>query len=143
MISGYEDRSGGNPIHYAGQRKHREICKLLVEHGAVDDLVEPGDTDLRNLFRAAYSYDPDAVEEILFRRPELVESRDRHGRALLHEACTHGDTKTVRALLRFGADMNAHDNRGHTPMDRASAHRQHNVMKVLEKHAQPGVPGDA
>ncbi|MEE2628247.1 MAG: ankyrin repeat domain-containing protein [Candidatus Latescibacterota bacterium] len=48
----------GNPIHYAGQRRHKEICKRLVEHGAVDDIVESENLDLKNLFRAAYSYDP-------------------------------------------------------------------------------------
>jgi ankyrin repeat protein len=90
----------GNPIHYAGQRKHKEICRLLVERGAVDDLVETEDSDLIDLFRAAYSYDPHAVESMLSKRPELVDSKDRNGRTPLHGACTNGDTKTLRVLLR-------------------------------------------
>ena len=62
----------GNPIHYAGQRKHKDICRLLVENGAIDDLLDSDDSDVLSLFRAAYSYDSEAVNEILARRPELV-----------------------------------------------------------------------
>ena len=124
----------GNPIHYAGQRKHKEICRVLVAHGAVDDLPESKEPDVIELFRAAYSYDSTTVDAILSRRPELVHSKDRHGRTPLHEACTNGDTGTVRVLLRHGADANHRDDRGERPLDRASAHRQQGVVKILEKH---------
>ena len=123
----------GNPIHYAGQRKHKEICHLLVVHGAIDDLVESDDKDLLALFRAAYSYDSDDVKEILERRPEIVNECDRYGRTAMHEACTQGDTKTVRALLKHGADPALADKNGQTPADRASAHRQHAVTRLIEK----------
>ncbi|MGJ8694692.1 MAG: ankyrin repeat domain-containing protein [Verrucomicrobiaceae bacterium] len=123
----------GNPIHFAGQRRHREICRLLVEHGAVDDLVVSTDVDQLRLFRAAYGYDADLVEEILTRRPTLVEARDRNGRTPLHEACTNGDIKTVRVLLKYGANVEALDRRKERPLDRALAHRQHAVAKLLKK----------
>lgn len=132
----------GNPIHYAGQRKHKEVCRLLVAHGAVDDLLESRDPDLLQLFRASYSYDAATVEAILSKRPELVRSKDRHGRSPLHEACTNGDTKTVRVLLRYGADVGSRDDRGQIPLDRASAHRQRSVARILEQHAQRGNAGD-
>ena len=124
----------GNPIHYAGQRKHKDICRILVECGAVDDLVDADDSSQIDLFRAAYSYDADAVEQILSAQPALVDSKDKYGRTALHEACTHGDTKTVRALLRRGADPSVRDCNGQTPADRALAHRQHGVAKLLAKH---------
>ena len=127
--------AAGNPIHFAGQRKHKDICKLLVEHGAIDELVNGDDADVIELFRAAYSYDSEAVSDVLSRRPELVDCTDRSGRTPIHEACTHGDTKTVRVLLRFGASVDVLDNQGQTPADRASAHRQHAVTKLLDKHA--------
>ncbi|EMI47366.1 ankyrin repeat domain-containing protein [Rhodopirellula sp. SWK7] len=124
----------GNPIHYSGQRKHKDICRLLVEHGAIDDLIDSNDSDVLKLFRAAYSYDSDAVNEILARRPELVDCKDKDGRTALHEACTHGDTKTVRALLKCGADVTVRDANGQIPADRAEAHNQHAVTKLIEKH---------
>ena len=124
----------GNPIHYAGQRKHKDICRLLVEHGAIDSLIRSKNADVLALFRASYSYDSDAVREILTRRPKIVNSKDKHGRTPLHEACTHGDTKTVRELLKAGADPTIKDKAGQTPADRADAHGKRNVMKILEKY---------
>ncbi len=123
----------GNPIHFSGQRKHKDICRFLVQHGAVDDLVDSDDDDVVQLFRAAYSYDPETVEQVLERREELVDYKDKNGRTPLHEACTHGDTKTVRVLLQFGADVNVKDRAEQTPLDRAASHRQHAVTKILEK----------
>ena len=128
----------GNPIHYAGQRKHKDICRLLVEHGAIDPLVDSDDSDVLHLFRAAYSYDADSVREILTRRPELVKCKDRDGRTALHEACTNGDNRTVRELLRFGSDVTAEDQNGETPADRAAAHRQRAVLKLLQKQSGDG-----
>jgi len=125
----------GNPIHYSGQRKHKDICRMLVEHGAIDDLIASDDADVVNLFRAAYSYDSDSVNEILGRHPELVDCEDKFGRTPLHEACTQGDTKTVRALLRCGADLTIRDINGQTPADRAAAHNQHAVTKILDNNS--------
>ena len=129
--------AGGNPIHFAGQRRHKEICRLLVENGAIDDLIEPKNDPQLQLFRAAYSYDPESVERILKDLPDLVNSTDRKGRTPMHEACTHGDTKTVRVLLKFGGKADIKDNNQQTPSDRAEAHRQHSVTKLLAKHGEP------
>lgn len=124
----------GNPIHYAGQRKHKDICRLLVEHGAIDDRIDSDDPNVLDLFRAAYSYDSESVKRILASCPELVNCKDKEGRTALHEACTHGDTKTVRELLKWGADGTIQDDNGQTPADRASAHNQHAVTKLLNQH---------
>ena len=123
--------AAGNPIHFAGQRKHKDICRLLVENGAVDGLVKSSDEDIVNLFRAAYSYDSATVKEVLDRRPDIANHTDVEGRTPLHEACTHGDVKTVRVLLGAGADTSIKDRNGQTPFDRAEAHRQHAVKKLL------------
>ncbi|MBI4532078.1 MAG: ankyrin repeat domain-containing protein [Candidatus Latescibacteria bacterium] len=122
---------GGNPIHYAGQRQHKEICRLLVEHGAIDGLIPSGDPELTGLFRAAYSYDHEGVVYVLERRPDLANATDRNGRTALHEACTNGDTRTVRTLLRFGTDPAVVDRSGLTALDRAKAHRRKSVVKIL------------
>ena len=124
----------GHPIHFAGQRKHKEICRFLSEQGAVDDLVDADDDDVVQLFRAAYSYDPDAVKELLTRREALVRYRDKNGRAALHVSCTNGDTKTVRVLLHCDADASLKDKAGQTPLDRAVSHRQHAVTMILKEN---------
>jgi len=125
----------GNPIHYAGQRKHKEICRLLVQHGAIDDRLETDDTDVLNLFRSAISYDFNAVKQILSRRAEIVNSQDLEGQTPLHHASRNGDTRVVSTLLKHGADVKILDRNQQSPADQASAHRQHAVVKLLQKHA--------
>lgn len=123
----------GNPLHFAGQRGHKEICRLLVEHGAVDDLVGSDDPDLQEVFRFTYSYDHIGVESVLQKRPELIQAKDIHDRSLMHGACTFGDTRTVRVLLRHGASLDIRDSRGQSPLDCATAHRQHRIVKILSE----------
>ncbi|MEL6105375.1 MAG: ankyrin repeat domain-containing protein [Planctomycetota bacterium] len=126
----------GNPIHYSGQRRHKEICRMLVEHGAIDGLIDSDDPEILALFRGAYGYDSDSVNEILIRRPDLVNAEDIHGRTPLHEACTQGDTHTVRVLIQHGADLTVRDSNDQTPADRALAHNQKAVARILDKHAK-------
>ena len=125
----------GNPIHFAGQRRHKALCQLLVHHGAIDDLLPPHDPEVTALFKAAYAFDSTKVADLLAKHPSLVHATDRHGRTALLEDCTFGDTKTVRALLRHGADIASPDHHGNLPVDRAIVHRQHSVVKLLKEHA--------
>lgn len=124
----------GNPIHYAGQRKHKEVCGLLSEHGAVDGVIASKDPELQWMLRAVYSFDHVCVKTVLSKRPEFLQVKDVHGKTFLHVACTFGDTRTVRILLNFGADTRIRDGQGQRPVDCASAHRQHKVVKILEQH---------
>ncbi len=128
----------GNPIHYSGQRRHKAICKMLVEHGAIDDLIDTDDHDVLRLFRATFSYDSDSVVAVLTLRPELTDCRDKDGRTLLHHASMQGDTRTVRKLLKLGASATIQDSNGQTAADRATVHRQHAVVKLLNRHEAAG-----
>lgn len=123
----------GNAIHYAGQRGHKEVCRLLVAHGAVDGILDTDDADVLDLFRAAHSYDAEAVASILPRRPELAHTKDRRGRTPLHEACTNGDKKCVQVLLDYGARTEEVDFSSQTALDRAIAHRKKGIVKLIEQ----------
>jgi hemoglobin len=57
----------------------------------------------------------DYVQETLTRDPALVHTRYA-GRTLLHTASGAGSLATVESLLRLGADPNATDGGGHTPL---------------------------
>lgn len=124
-------QAGGNPIHFAGQRRHRETCRLLADHGAIDELIEMNDADAIELWRAAYSFQSAVVSEVLERKPRLIDSKDRNGRTLLHEVGTHGDTKTARILLKHEIDLNHRDKFGDTALDRAAKHRKQSIVKLL------------
>ncbi len=55
------------------------------------------------------------VQEIVTRDPALVSERYA-GRTLLHEASAHGNLTMVELLLPLGADPNARNGGGHTPL---------------------------
>jgi truncated hemoglobin YjbI len=56
------------------------------------------------------------VREKVTREPALVYERFRFGRTLLQEAAAAGSLPMTELLLSLGADPNARDNSGHTPL---------------------------
>lgn len=53
---------------------------------------------------------------LLSRSAELLHSADRHGKTGLHIASTHGHYQMVEVLLGQGAEINATDRNGWTPL---------------------------
>jgi truncated hemoglobin YjbI len=58
----------------------------------------------------------DYVGQELLRDPALTQERGAYGRTLLHAASGAGIVATVELLLRLGADPNATNGGGHTPL---------------------------
>ena len=58
----------------------------------------------------------DFVLQELAASPELAHERYTYGRTLLHDAAGSGSVLFAEALLHIGADPNATDDRGHTPL---------------------------
>jgi len=56
------------------------------------------------------------VRERVTRDPALAHERIRHGRTLLHEAAAAGSLSVTELLLSMGADPDARDGGGHTPL---------------------------
>jgi len=56
------------------------------------------------------------VRRRLTNDPPLARQRYHYGRTLLHEAAGDGSLPTVQLLLQLGADPNATDQGGHTPL---------------------------
>lgn len=57
---------------------------------------------------------------LLSRSAELLQSIDRHGKTGLHIASMHGHYQMVEILLGQGAEINAADKNGWTPLHCAS-----------------------
>ena len=124
--------SGGNPVHFAGQRQHKQICRLLIDAGAIDNLVKNSDPNVLQTFRAAYKFDKKQLSKLLKLHPELANSKDVHGRTPLHEACTNGDMEIVKLLIESGANVNTKNDNNQSPLHRAIAHRHKNIIKLLK-----------
>lgn len=124
-------RGGGQPIHAAGPRGHREVCRLLVEAGAVDDRIQPPCPRRLRLMRSAYGYDLEGLAALLAEDGTLVHAQDVDGRTPLHVSAANGDAAAVRLLLDASADLHARDHRGETPFDRAAGYGHHEVVHLL------------
>ena len=59
------------------------------------------------------------AKEALSSDPDLINHRSPHGDTPLHVAARFGNPKLVRLLIDRGADVNAEDFDGNTPMDAA------------------------
>ena len=121
------------PIHYAGQRGHQAICRMLIDAGAVDHLVD-GDEEAVAAYRALYCYDTRRLKELLGKRPELVRVRQVDGSTMLHEACTNGAMDVVRVLIESGIELDAKNDRGQTALERAVIHNQLDAARLLIEH---------
>jgi ankyrin repeat protein len=119
------------PIHYAGQRGHREICRLLVDVGAVDHLVDSDNKEAVAAYRALYRFDADGLADFLGKKPELTHVRQLDGSTMLHEASTNGAVEVLKVIVQAGTELDAKNDRGHTPLDRAVIHNQIDAARFL------------
>ncbi len=84
--------------------------------------------------------DPCVGQEEVPRAPSLVERISRAfglargDEASLHEAARRGRVRTVKRLLERGADVNAKDERGVTPLLEAASHGRRKVVPLLLEH---------
>lgn len=102
-----EDNDGRTPLEVARSRSHSETAQMLIRFGA-----EP---------------QPEAetatVQEPVMERQEIS--------MLLHWACGNGQAVTVQTLIDGGADVNAQDDRGNTPLHEACRFGHNLIVEML------------
>jgi len=81
--------------------------------------------------QAVLAGDIKAVEKILQAHPERVNERDTRGDALLDLAVRKGDQQMTIILLQYGADIEAKDSRGETPIEIAAFEGYAPIMRTL------------
>jgi hypothetical protein len=91
-------------------------------------LADPA-TELR---RAAEIGDLTALQLLVDKHPE-IDARDPSGRTALMMATLHGQAEAVEVLLAHGADPNAADARGTTPLQAAIAGAQPAIAAALRR----------
>lgn len=106
------------PIGDSENIKQKQACKdiaiMLIRKGA--DVVAANDAGVTPLYRAASIQDLELFE-ILFSAPGAdVNVRTRKGETLLHNAAIWDNVEIVEFLLNNGADVNARNEDGETPL---------------------------
>ena len=112
---------GMTPLYSALQTSRKaepDVLRLLLDHGADIHLPVHDRCCWSALHLAAKSENPEIVQMILERNPE-VEARDGQGETPLLTASSGGNPAVVQLLLDHGADPHARDDRGKTALDKA------------------------
>ena len=108
------DKTGKTPLFLCKNKV--ELCNHLIKNGA--DLAKTdrkGNSLLHNA-SATYAYSTFIVDLLLDQRPADVHFRNVGGETPLHIAVRTNQYEKAKMLLDGGADMNAADKRGHTPL---------------------------
>jgi ankyrin repeat protein len=112
-----EDKN--TPLHYAASNGYARCAALLLKNGASIEArnfwgATPLDLAkkevaklLLSLHRAAAAEEPNRVESILEKYPQLLNARDRNGKTPLHYAVESNSIKAAGILIDRGADANA------------------------------------
>uniref|UniRef100_A0A0G4GLD4 Uncharacterized protein n=1 Tax=Chromera velia CCMP2878 TaxID=1169474 RepID=A0A0G4GLD4_9ALVE len=119
------DNGGVTALHVAAAGNQKEIAEMILDRGMID--VDVTSFALHNVetplhFTAhcdescSVVRDSDAVAELLISRGADVNARDLDDRTLLHKAASYGCVKVLQLALDRGAEIDAVDDVGETPL---------------------------
>ena len=110
-------------LHYAASKGRVAIIKLLIEAGAQTNIKDV--TGCLPLHRAASAGQAEALRELLKHTAKpLINARDTSGATPLLLAAVGGHHAAAIMLAAKGADFEAEDKEGQTPLGAAAQHGQ-------------------
>ena len=137
--------SGETPLFNAARADSPEMIAALLSanHGPAADLNARnflGDSVLYSGIRwhARNSVSMLIDTDVRTNNRRLLNAKNLAGRTVMHEAAASGDSELLRMVLQAGADVNAADETGATPlMDAVNADNFTAVEMLLAYHASP------
>ncbi len=108
------DNQGRTALAVAKQGNHNEVVSILRKHGAKEGASAP----------------PEDVKPMRDNDPPAVPVEPAPSQSL-HEAAKNGDLAAVKRLIAEGADVNARNDKGETPLHHAAAWGSKDVVEQL------------
>lgn len=125
----YRSRDGSTAMHRAVDHRNLEAMRTLLQLGA-----SPNYRDGRGLtpLYLSVAQQADAVfAEVLLHDHATVGAADGHGWQEIHQACKSGLTTHLEHLLSYGANMNAQNASGNTPLHVCAVNSQESCARTL------------
>lgn len=117
-----KDESGRSPIHYALSGKNQDILIFLITHA-----VQPDSFEYKELQK---------IKQLLAQGMD-VNAKGPSDNTLLHFAARTGYLHVASLLISIGADLNARNDSGQTPLQVARSRRNIDIV-LLIRQAQNG-----
>jgi ankyrin repeat protein len=136
LVNSYSP-DGFAPLGLAAFFGHKEILRLLLDHGADANVVSKNAIQVRPLHSAVAHRQPEvalAMAEILLANGAEVDVKQNGGWTPLHQAAAHGQNEMVKLLLKHGANVNANNDDGKTPIKMAQNNGHDETADLLRQH---------
>ena len=133
---------GSTPLHLASRALNEAVVIRLIENGADVTLQDENGRTALNLARFNKYVDESGIEALLCR--ELLALRGAKNTTQLGRAVLERDETLVRKLIAAGADLNAVDANGNSPLHLVSSGKENfNVLLKQGKNIVRIADGDA
>jgi ankyrin repeat protein len=133
--SNAEDENGETPVHYAAIRGLSSALIFMSAVGA--DLARPTKKGSTPIHLAARHDNIDTVMFLIEKDPQALAAVTQKGRSALHIAARNGKDQMTHVLLEHGADCNATDIFGNTPLHMAC---KYPILICLSSPLFPSLP---
>ena len=125
------DQNQKTPLHLALESGHADIAKYLIEQGADINLKDKDKAS--PLHNAAYLGSLEIVDVLLKQGATSLNEGNFRGQTPLHFACERGHPDVATRLLDAGADIEARDMVGRTPLMTTGISKNLEIAKGLIK----------
>ncbi len=123
--------NGETPLNTAILEGHVLVASLLIDRGA--DIQARNKGGFTPLHAAAYVNAVEIAEQLLSSGADINDQMNKAGGTALSVASEEGHAGVVKVLIDHGADLEAAERNGYTPLTRALWRGHKEVMALLQR----------
>lgn len=122
--------TGETPVMIAIEANQSAVVNFLISKGA--DLTLQDQQGANSLEVAIKQGNIPLIKQVMDQLQVTVTTKDVKGKGLLDKAMATGNLATVKFFIEQGADINAQDEQGNTPLDRMLASSNQPMVTLLK-----------